>query len=202
MWHEGPGNVDLLRRLRAAVGGGGRVLVFLGAGVSFGAARVAGRATFGNEKYKPWPPHDYPPFEWSSNDDDLPLPSWSDRHLGGTVPSAPRREASPAPRETPWIDRPDRLDRPYAERLCARPHRAQGDAQSLTQRDGRWERVVMERGEARLAGRPAQDSARSCGCDRAPRPEAGRGAFCPRPVTAYEASRDPQPSIRLPRSSQ
>lgn len=76
MWHEDPGNDDLLRRLRAAIGGGGRVLVFLGAGVSFGAARVGGRATFDNEKYKPWPPHDYPPFEWSSNDDDLPLPSW------------------------------------------------------------------------------------------------------------------------------
>jgi hypothetical protein len=75
MWNEDPGTVELLRRLRAAIGGDGRVLVFLGAGLSFGAARVGGRATFDNEKYKPWPPHDYPPFELAS-DDDLPLPSW------------------------------------------------------------------------------------------------------------------------------
>ena len=59
-----------------AISDGGRVLVFLGAGVSFGAARAGGRMTFDNEKYKPWPPHDLIDLGWSSGDDDLPLPFW------------------------------------------------------------------------------------------------------------------------------
>jgi hypothetical protein len=40
-WHDDPGNVDLLHRLRAVIDGQGRLLVFLGAGLSFGAARIS-----------------------------------------------------------------------------------------------------------------------------------------------------------------
>ncbi|RNM11736.1 SIR2 family NAD-dependent protein deacylase [Nocardioides pocheonensis] len=75
-WHQDAGNADLMVRLRAALAGGGRVLVFLGAGVSYGAARIKSRQYFDNEKYRPWPPFDHPHSEWSSNDDGLPLPSW------------------------------------------------------------------------------------------------------------------------------
>jgi NAD-dependent SIR2 family protein deacetylase len=76
VWHEHPGNAELVRRLRAGIEAGGRVLVFLGAGLSFGAARQGGRATFDNEKYRPYPPFDRPEWALSSNDDGLPLPSW------------------------------------------------------------------------------------------------------------------------------
>jgi hypothetical protein len=75
-WYENPGNNELLGRLRAAVADSGRVLVFLGAGVSFGAARYRGRATFDNEIYRPWPPSDLPQSARSLDDDGLPLPSW------------------------------------------------------------------------------------------------------------------------------
>ena len=76
MWHEHGVNAGLIRRLRAAIGAGGRVLVFLGAGLSFGSARQGGRATFDNEKYHRYPPFDFPESSLSSNDDGLPLPSW------------------------------------------------------------------------------------------------------------------------------
>lgn len=55
---------------------GGRLLVFLGAGLSYGAARLNGRADFDYHKYDRWWPHDFPFDPLVAGDDDLPLPSW------------------------------------------------------------------------------------------------------------------------------
>jgi hypothetical protein len=97
-WHEDELNVAHLQRLRASLADHGRVLVFLGAGLSFGSARQTGRARFDNEHWGADPggpgyrqrrrPYDYPydegppypPFppynEIALDDDGLPLPSW------------------------------------------------------------------------------------------------------------------------------
>jgi hypothetical protein len=75
-WHEDPGNVDLLHRLRAVVAGQGRLLVFLGAGLSFGAARINSRARFDYERYGRWWMLDFPDGDPLPDDDGLPLPSW------------------------------------------------------------------------------------------------------------------------------
>jgi hypothetical protein len=93
-WFEHELNRQHVERIRGSLGGGGRVLVFLGAGLSFGAARQTGRARFDNEHwgadpggpgyrrraydypYGPdWPP--LPPYQEIAVDDDgLPVPSW------------------------------------------------------------------------------------------------------------------------------
>lgn len=73
-WHEDPANQVHVTRLREAVAHGGRLLVFLGAGLSFGAARLHGRARFDYERYESWR-HDFID-GIAPDDDDLPLPSW------------------------------------------------------------------------------------------------------------------------------
>jgi hypothetical protein len=72
-WYEDPANVVLIERLRALTADGGRLLVFLGAGLSFGAARLYGRARFDYDRPEPWRP-DAP--RLVPDDDGLPLPSW------------------------------------------------------------------------------------------------------------------------------
>ncbi|MCA1695032.1 MAG: SIR2 family protein, partial [Actinobacteria bacterium] len=97
-WFEHALNMQHVERLRTSVKDGGRLLVFLGSGLSFGAARQTGRARFDNEHWgtdpggpgyrrrpydypygpdwgPPFPPH--PPYaEIALDDDGLPLPSW------------------------------------------------------------------------------------------------------------------------------
>lgn len=96
-WHENPQNKDHLRRLRDAVHEGGSLLVFLGAGLSFGAARSLGRGRFDDERWKTNEsgkdknepgdkvrPKDPPrkgggppfTFDTAGDDDGQPLPSW------------------------------------------------------------------------------------------------------------------------------
>ena len=75
-WHEDPLNTRLIDQLRAALDDDGRLLVFLGSGLSFGAARVGGRARFDYEKYDRWRPFDFPPVDHWPDDDGLPMPSW------------------------------------------------------------------------------------------------------------------------------
>jgi SIR2-like domain len=75
-WHEDPGNVTLLHRLRETVRDEARLLVFLGAGLSFGAARLQSRARFDYDRYDRWWPPDFPPGDILPDDDGLPLPSW------------------------------------------------------------------------------------------------------------------------------
>jgi NAD-dependent SIR2 family protein deacetylase len=80
-WVDDGLNQEHMRHLRDALAGGGRVMVFLGAGLSFGAARFGGRAQFDNERWGPpekkgdgeRPPS---PHEVAWDDDGLPLPSW------------------------------------------------------------------------------------------------------------------------------
>src|SRR5579884_2877211 len=79
MWFEDESNGRLLDRLREALRDGGRVLVFLGAGLSFGSRRSFGRAAFDYERYDRYPPWEYhggpfPPL--APDDDGQPLPSW------------------------------------------------------------------------------------------------------------------------------
>ena len=74
-WHEDVGNRDLLSRLRQVIDGQGRLLVFLGAGLSFGAARQSSRARFDYERYDWRWPEEFP-FSPIGDDDGLPLPSW------------------------------------------------------------------------------------------------------------------------------
>ncbi|MEN4422127.1 SIR2 family protein [Mycobacteroides chelonae] len=75
-WHQDPANAALVHRLRDAIADGGRLMVFLGAGLSFGAARFQSRATFDYDHYGPWWLPDFP-FDGPAGDDDgLPLPSW------------------------------------------------------------------------------------------------------------------------------
>lgn len=76
VWHEDDANRGLLHRLRSALSDGGRLLIFLGAGLSFGAARQQGRARFDYDRYDRWWPHDFPHGEITPEDDGLPLPSW------------------------------------------------------------------------------------------------------------------------------
>lgn len=100
-WYEDALNGQHVGQLRKVLADGGRVLVFLGAGLSFGSARLGGRAAFDNESWgadpggpgyrrrrrppypdaygpdwgPPYPP--YPPIaDIALDDDDLPLPSW------------------------------------------------------------------------------------------------------------------------------
>jgi hypothetical protein len=75
-WHEDPGNAALVHRLRGAIPENGRLMVFLGAGLSFGAARLQSRATFDYDRYDRWWPHDFPFADLTPDDDGLPLPSW------------------------------------------------------------------------------------------------------------------------------
>lgn len=76
VWHEDPANAGLLHRLRNALKDGGRLLVFLGAGLSFGAARQQSRARFDYDRYDRWWSHDFPHGGLTPDDDGLPLPSW------------------------------------------------------------------------------------------------------------------------------
>lgn len=75
-WHKDAANATLLHRLRTAVQEGGRLMIFLGAGLSFGAARLQSRARFDYDRYDSWWPHDFPPGVITPDDDGLPLPSW------------------------------------------------------------------------------------------------------------------------------
>ena len=50
-WHQSAANAAFLLRLRNLIAGQGRLLVFLGAGLSFGAARLQSRARFDYERY-------------------------------------------------------------------------------------------------------------------------------------------------------
>jgi hypothetical protein len=75
-WHLDPANAQLVHRLRGVVAGKGRLLVFLGAGLSFGAARLNARVTFDYDHYDRWWPHDFPHIDLVPDDDGLPLPSW------------------------------------------------------------------------------------------------------------------------------
>lgn len=75
-WHEDDGNASLLHRLRRVIAGQGRLLVFLGAGLSFGAARFQSRSSFDYDRYDRWWPPDFPHAGITPDDDDLPLPSW------------------------------------------------------------------------------------------------------------------------------
>jgi SIR2-like domain len=59
-WHEDALNLEHVHSIREAMSDKARILVFLGAGLSFGAARL-------NAKHG---------FEAHSHDDELPLPSW------------------------------------------------------------------------------------------------------------------------------
>jgi hypothetical protein len=72
-WHEDPANAILLDRLRELVADRGRLLVFLGAGLSLGAARLNGRARFDYDQRRPWWPGEP---RLIPDDDGLPLPSW------------------------------------------------------------------------------------------------------------------------------
>jgi hypothetical protein len=72
-WYEDAGNANFLHRLQRVIAEQGRLLVFLGAGLSFGAARFQGRATF---DYNRWWPPDFPFANIMPDDDGLPLPSW------------------------------------------------------------------------------------------------------------------------------
>ncbi|MGX1778543.1 SIR2 family NAD-dependent protein deacylase [Nocardia brasiliensis] len=73
-WHKNPGNAALLNRLRSVISARGRLLVFLGAGLSFGAARLQSRARFDYDRYAHQWPDDFPGI--TPDDDGLPLPSW------------------------------------------------------------------------------------------------------------------------------
>lgn len=74
-WHDDAGNAGYLHRLREVITRGGRLLVFLGAGLSFGAARQNSRAQFDYGDYRWWPPDG--PYEGTHpHDDGLPMPSW------------------------------------------------------------------------------------------------------------------------------
>jgi SIR2-like domain len=75
-WHENAANTAFLHRLRNLIAGQGRVLIFLGAGLSFGAARLHSRARFDYERYDRWWPGDFPFADLMPHDDSLPLPSW------------------------------------------------------------------------------------------------------------------------------
>ncbi|MBW0016496.1 MAG: SIR2 family protein [Mycobacterium sp.] len=75
-WHEEPANADFVRRLRKVINGPGRLLVFLGAGLSFGAARLHGRTQFDYHRYDHWWSHDFPFTPLTPDDDGLPLPDW------------------------------------------------------------------------------------------------------------------------------
>ena len=74
-WHEDASNAAFVYRLRNVIAGG-RLLVFLGAGLSFGAARLNSRARFDYHKYDRWWPHEFPFADLMPGDDGLPLPSW------------------------------------------------------------------------------------------------------------------------------
>ncbi|MDX5970204.1 SIR2 family protein [Rhodococcus opacus] len=54
----------------------GRLMVFLGAGLSFGGPRLQSRARFDYDRYDPWWPRDFPTGDLTPDDDGLPLPSW------------------------------------------------------------------------------------------------------------------------------
>lgn len=97
-WHEDPLNQQHLDRLRVALGDNARLLVFLGAGLSFGAGRRGDRTLFDDEHWKhelvstevqeeeggegpsdrmggpPRGPQE--PYERAFDDDGRPLPSW------------------------------------------------------------------------------------------------------------------------------
>ncbi len=75
-WYDDAANAALLHRLRRVIVGQGRLLLFLGAGLSFGAARLHSRARFDYERYDRWWPHDLSFADLTPHDDGLPLPSW------------------------------------------------------------------------------------------------------------------------------
>lgn len=76
VWHDDPANAQLVHRLRKVVSERGGLLVFLGAGLSFGAARLNGRITFDYDHYDRMWPHDFRHLDLVADDDGLPLPSW------------------------------------------------------------------------------------------------------------------------------
>lgn len=75
-WYADASNAAFLHRLQSVIAGQGRLLVFLGAGLSFGAARLNSRAQFDYHKHDRWWPHDFPFAPLTLDDDDLPLPDW------------------------------------------------------------------------------------------------------------------------------
>jgi hypothetical protein len=76
-WHDWTLNAELLGRIRQSPSSNGRLFVFLGAGLSFGAARVGGRERFDQVRY-PRPYFDDRPHGSGGADDGLPLPSWAE----------------------------------------------------------------------------------------------------------------------------
>ena len=52
------------------------LMVFLGADLSFGAARLESRATFDYDRYDRWRPHGFPFADLMPDDDGLPVPFW------------------------------------------------------------------------------------------------------------------------------
>jgi hypothetical protein len=77
VWHEDSANAALLHRLRGVIAEHGRMLIFLGAGLSFGAARLQSRSRFDYDRYDDrWWPRDFPFSDVTPDDDGLPLPSW------------------------------------------------------------------------------------------------------------------------------
>src|ERR1700740_3282689 len=67
-WHEDASNAAFVYRLRNVIADG-RLLVFLGAGLSFGAARRNGGARFDYHKYDRWWPHEFPFTDLMPDDD-------------------------------------------------------------------------------------------------------------------------------------
>lgn len=79
-WHEDALNAELLERMQRALHEDRHLFLFLGAGLSFGAARIRGRATFDNERWGPSKKdrdnHGPSGHDIAYDDDGLPLPSW------------------------------------------------------------------------------------------------------------------------------
>jgi len=94
-WHRDISNAALLHRLREAMGGSGRLLIFLGAGLSYGASRFTSRTQFDYHQYDRWWSHDFPLAPLVDDDDGLPLPSWPllvNRMCRETVENSPPTE--------------------------------------------------------------------------------------------------------------
>lgn len=79
-WHENPLNAELMERMQRAFNQDRRLFLFLGAGLSFGAARMGGRSAFDSEYWGPAnKDHDNSgprTHDIAYDDDGLPLPSW------------------------------------------------------------------------------------------------------------------------------
>lgn len=74
-WHEVPSNAVFLDRLKGVITDG-RLLIFLGAGMSFGAGRAGSRRNFDLGKYRGTDMYESPDSVLLPDDDHEPLPSW------------------------------------------------------------------------------------------------------------------------------